>query len=165
MTAIFTPRKFRDILHFYLYVIVCSCMKSFGRLFVKRFALCYRTHRCPVSLTVLSVCNVGVLWPKWLKMKLGMEVGLGPGDIALDGDPAPPTKGGRNSSPHVGPCIWPNSLMDQDASWYKDMPGPWLHPAPPERGTAASSPSFRPMSIVAKRSPISATPEHLYCML
>jgi len=32
-------------------------------------------------------------------------------------------------------------------------------PAPPERGTSA--PSSRPMSIVAKRSPISATAEHL----
>ena len=31
---------------------------------------------------------------------------------------------------------------------------------PPERGTAA--PSFPPMSIVAKRSPISAIAEHLY---
>jgi len=47
-----------------------------------------------------------------------MEVGLGPGHIVIDGDPAPP-----------------------------------------ERGMAA--PSFRPMSIVAKRSPISATAEHL----
>ena len=26
----------------------------------------------------------------WIKMSLGMEVGLGPGDIVLDGDPAPP---------------------------------------------------------------------------
>jgi len=35
------------------------------------------------------------------------------------------------------------------------------NPAPlPERGTAAA-PSFRPMSIVAKRSPISATAELL----
>jgi len=31
-------------------------------------------------------------------------------------------------------------------------------PAPPKRGTA---PDFRPMSIVAKQSPISATAEHL----
>jgi len=31
-------------------------------------------------------------------------------------------------------------------------------PAPPKRGTA---PNFRPMSIVAKRSPISATAQHL----
>ena len=26
----------------------------------------------------------------WIKMLLGMEVGLGPRDIMLDGDPAPP---------------------------------------------------------------------------
>jgi len=47
-------------------------------------------------------------------MPLGMEVGLGPGGIVLDGDPAPPT----------------------------------------ERGTAAP-PTFWPMSVVAKQSPIS----------
>ena len=29
----------------------------------------------------------------WIKMPLGMEVGLGPGDIVLDGDTAPPLKG------------------------------------------------------------------------
>ena len=52
-------------------------------------------------------------------MPLGTEVGLGPGDIVLDGDPSPPM----------------------------------------ERGTAA--PSFWPLSIVAKRSPVSATAEHL----
>ena len=28
----------------------------------------------------------------WIKMKLGMEVGLGSGHIVLDGDPAPPKK-------------------------------------------------------------------------
>jgi len=33
-------------------------------------------------------------------------------------------------------------------------------PAPPDRGTAA--PCFRPMSIVAKRSPIAATVEQLF---
>jgi len=38
-----------------------------GRPFVKRFALCYRTVVCPVSVClsvchVLSVCDVGVLW-------------------------------------------------------------------------------------------------------
>jgi len=50
-------------------------------------------------------------------MPLGMEVGLGPGDIVLDGDPAPPRKGAQQRS---RPTCWP-------------------------------------MSIVAKRSPISAT--------
>ena len=32
----------------------------------KRFALCYRTVACPV-LSVLSVCDVGTLWPNgWM---------------------------------------------------------------------------------------------------
>jgi len=34
----------------------------FGRPFVKRFALCYRSVVC-LSYVCLSVCNVGVLWP------------------------------------------------------------------------------------------------------
>ena len=34
----------------------------------------------------------------WIKMPLGMEVDLGPGDIVLDGDPSPPNKG--HSTPH-----------------------------------------------------------------
>jgi len=55
-------------------------------------------------------------------MPLGREVGLGPDDIVLDGDPTPPPK---------------------------------------KRGTA---PSFWPISIVAKWSPISATAEHLLVM-
>jgi len=101
----------------------------FGRPFVKRFALCYRT----VVLSVCAVCDVGVLWPNgwmdqdetwhggrprprpqcvrwrpsfhhhqfsahvrcdqtvaWIKMSLGMEAVLGPGDFVLDGDSAPP---------------------------------------------------------------------------
>ena len=28
----------------------------------------------------------------WVKMPLGMEVGLGPGDFVLDGDPARPSQ-------------------------------------------------------------------------
>ena len=33
-----------------------------------------------------------LLWPKagWIKMPLGTELGLGPDNIVLDGDPAPP---------------------------------------------------------------------------
>jgi len=50
----------------------------------KRFALRYRT----VVLSVMLVyCGQTV---GWIKMKLGIEVGLYPGHIALDGDPAPP---------------------------------------------------------------------------
>jgi len=32
----------------------------------------------------------------WIKMPLAMEVGLGPGDIVLHGDPAPPQKKGHS---------------------------------------------------------------------
>jgi len=121
----------------------------FGRPFVKRFALCYRSVVClPVCLSVclsatLVYCGqtVGRIkmklgmqtwhagrprpWPHcvrwgpssppihghspkfsahiccdqmaaWIKMSLGTEVGLGPGDFVLDGDPdAPPPKGHR----------------------------------------------------------------------
>jgi len=52
-----------------------------------------------------------------IRLPLGTEVGLGPGNIVLDGGPAPPSQ---------------------------------------KRDTA---PNFRPISIVAKRSPISATAE------
>jgi len=61
---------------------------------------------------------------RWIKMPLGMEVGLGPGHIVLDGDPAPPPRKGHGSPP----------------------------------------PTFRFMSIVAKRSPISVTAELLFVL-
>jgi len=60
----------------------------------------------------------------WIKVKLGPEVGLGPGHIVLHGDPAPP---------------------------------------PQKKGE--TSPNFRPMSIVSKRSSISATAEHLFYLI
>jgi len=34
----------------------------------------------------------------WVKMPLGMELGLGPGDFVLDGDLDPAEKGGGGSS-------------------------------------------------------------------
>ena len=141
------------------------CSKApnvFGRPFVKRFAVCYRSVVLSVLSACLSVCNVRALWPNgwtdqdetwhagrprpwphcvrwgpssppkgaqphpqfsayiscgqmaaWIKMSLGMELCLGPGDFVLDGDPAPiPIRG-------------------------------WSFP-PPKK-------SFRPMFIVAKR--------------
>jgi len=47
-----------------------------------------------------------------MKLVLGMDVGLSPGDFVLDGDPVPfPQKG----SPIFGPfLLWPNGSMHHD---------------------------------------------------
>ena len=59
-------------------------------------------------------------------MSLGMEVGLGPGDFVLDGDPAPSKIGAQ--PPIFGPCPYsPNGWMDQDAIWYGGRPQPKRH--------------------------------------
>jgi len=78
----------------------------FGRPFVKRSALCYQTVvclSCPVCLSV-TLMHYGQT-VGWIKMKLGMQVGLSPGHIVLDGDPAPPPPKGH--SPHN---FWPISV-------------------------------------------------------
>jgi len=43
----------------------------------------------------------------WIKMSLGMELGLGPGDFVLDGDPDPnsPTGGRSPSTPNFRPMF------------------------------------------------------------
>ena len=47
----------------------------------------------------------------WIKMKLGMQVGLDPGQIVLNGDPAVSPKGAQ--PPIFGPCmLWPIDWMD-----------------------------------------------------
>ena len=81
------------------------------------------SDRCPVCpiLSCLSVClSVTLVYcgqtVGWIKIKLGKEVGLVPGHIVLDGDRAPPKKGGAapNISAHV---LWRNGWLDQDATW------------------------------------------------
>jgi len=59
-------------------------------------------------------------------MKIGMQVGLGPGHIVLDGDPAShPPKGQTGTAPIFGPYqLRPNGCMDQDATWYGARPRP-----------------------------------------
>jgi len=111
-----------QLLHFLTYFSsLSSDLINFWATVLKRFALCDRTIVCllvclSVRLSVcLSVCNVVVLWPNgWIKMPLGTEVGLGPGDSVLDGDPAPPTKR-CTAAPtpyflaHVALALWPIS--------------------------------------------------------
>ena len=90
-----------------------------------------------------------------IKMPLGIEVGLSPGDFVLDEDPAPyPKRGGAHP-------IFGHVCCGQTAAWIKMPLGTKvglglrdivLHgdPAlPPLKGHSTSN--FRPMSIVAKR--------------
>jgi len=85
---------------------------------------------CPVCLCVclietLVYCGQTVAW---IKTKLGTAVGLGPGHIVLDGDPAPSPKRGTAVPTIFGPCLlWPNGWMDQDATWYGGRLRPWPH--------------------------------------
>ena len=82
-------------------------------------------------LSVLSCQSVTLVYCDqmvgWIKMKLGMPVGLGSGHIVLDGDPAPLPKkaGGAPPSPIFGPfLLWSNGCMHQDATWYGGRPQP-----------------------------------------
>jgi len=63
----------------------------------------------------------------WIKISLGMEVGLSPGDFVFDGDPAPSPKKGTEP-PNFGPCLLrPTGCMHQDATWYEGRPRPRRH--------------------------------------
>jgi len=94
-------------------------------------------------------------------MPLGIDVGLGTGDIVLDGDLAPPLeKMGAMQPPLFGRrLLWTNGWMDQDATWYEGRPGPrrccviWEPSSPPKKKTKGDTeaPTFRPMSVLAKR--------------
>ena len=49
----------------------------------------------------------------WIKMSLGMDVGLGPGDFVLDGDPAPPSeKGDGAPTPNFRPVFIAAKRLD-----------------------------------------------------
>jgi len=65
-----------------------------GNHYKQEFALCYGQLSC------LSLCNIGVFVAEWFKMSLGTKVGLGPGHIVLDGDPAAPTEMGTAAPAH-----------------------------------------------------------------
>ena len=106
-------------------------------------------------LSVLCVCDIGYCGQTvgWIKMKLGMEVGLGPGHIVLDGTKLLLPKGAQ--PPSLGPCLlWPNGWMDQDATWCGGRPQPsphcvrWGPSSHSPKG--CSLPNFRPISVVAK---------------
>jgi len=63
--------------------------------------------------------------------------------------------------------LWSNGWMGQDETWHAGRPRPrphcvrWGPSSPHGKGHCSPPPAFRPMSIVAKRSPILATAELL----
>ena len=81
--------------------------------------------------------------------------------------PSSPLK--RGIAPTFRPMfIVANGWTDQDTTWYEGRPRPRPHclvwgpsASSPKQNRHSPSPNFRLMSIVAKRSPISATAEHL----
>ena len=108
-------------------------MFIFWRPFVKWFTLCYRTVVLSVLSVTLVYCGQMV---GWIKMKLGMQVGLSPGHIVLDGDLAPLPKGAQLPTTIFCPYLLrPIDCMDQDATRHRARPRPrqlcvrWgLHP-------------------------------------
>ena len=112
----------------------------------------------PVCLSVILVyCGQTV---RWIKMKLGTEVGLDPGHIVLDGIHLPSLKG------HTSLQFSTHICSGQTAGWIKmslptnvglgprhivldgDPAVPAPSPPPDKRG---HGPNFRPMFVVAKR--------------
>jgi len=130
-----------------------------GPPFVKWSALYYRSVVCPV----LSVCNVGALWPNgWMdKMKLGMQVGFGPGYMVLDGDPVPPLQKGQQPLQFSGhiccgqrvACIKMPLGMEVRLSLRDIVLDGDPVPLGPQLGELGPQlvPNFWPMSVVAKR--------------
>ena len=97
-------------------------------------------------------------------MPLGPEVGVGPGHTALDGDPATSLPQKRGTA---HPQFLAHVCCGQMAGWIKVPLGMEVGLGPghtvldgdqaPQMG---HGPNFRPVSVVAKRSPVSATAEH-----
>jgi len=97
-------------------------------------------------------------------MPLRTERGLGPDDVVLDGDPAPPCEKGHSShfSAHCGQTAGRMPLGKKVGL------GPVhivLHgdpaPPPPKKRNGTASSQFSAYVYCGQRSPISATAEHL----
>ena len=81
-------------------------------------------------------CNQTV---RWFKMKLGTQIGLGPGHIVLDEDPAPLPQTG--TAPSFRPyLLWPNGWIDQDSTWHGG--GPRSRPHCARWGPSCPSPKM-----------------------
>ena len=76
-----------------------------------------KTIRPMLSDRCLSLRSVTLLYcgqtVGWIKMKLGVQVGLGPGHNVLDGNPAPPSRKGAQFSPNFRPMSVVAKRLDE----------------------------------------------------
>jgi len=64
-------------------------------------------------------------------MPIGTEIGLGPGDIVLDGEPAPPPAERSTAASTFWPILlWLNGWIRQDTTWYGGRPRYIVHTKP-----------------------------------
>jgi len=102
------PKTAQPPRHFW--ATVCKTVRPM--LSVRCLSVCLScpVHSCPVCLSVTLVyCGQTV---GWIEVKLGMQVGLGPGHIVLGGDPVPlPQRGIPPFSAHI--------CFGQMAAWIK----------------------------------------------
>jgi len=114
-------------------IMSLSCV--FGRQFVKRFALCYRSvvclSVCPVCpvLSCLSVCDVRALWPNgWTDQDETWHAGRPrpwPHCVRWGVGTQLSLLQRGTASPTFGPYLLrPNGCMDQDVTWYGARPRP-----------------------------------------
>jgi len=145
--------------------LIITDLANFWATVVKRFALCYRTVVLSV-LSVLSVYNVGILWPNGR---------MDPNETLYGGRPRPLPHCVRwgPSSPQKGhdpSNFWPMYVVVKGLNRsrcylvrrYASAQATLFEMGIQLPLKGAQHSIFRPRSIVAKRSPISATAELLY---
>ena len=108
-----------------------------------------------INNLIIAAQNKNSSTAGWIKMPLGTEVNLGPGDVVSDGVAAPPKRGTVPQFRFMS--IVAKRLDGCRHHWYGSKPSPRPRPHYIRRGPSSSrkghssplSPSFRPMSIVA----------------
>jgi len=90
----------------------------------------------------------------WIKVSLGTEIDLEPGDIVLDGDhlPPPQKKMGHNRPYLSAHVLWPDGWTDQYVTWCGDRLRPRQHCARWGPSFAARKGHSNPLFLV-----------HVYC--
>jgi len=86
-----------------------------GRSFVKRFALCYRTVVLSVLSCLSSVCDVGALWPNdWIDPNETWHGGRPwPRRLCVRWGPSSPTKKVTAPNQFLRHVLWPSDRLSQ----------------------------------------------------